>query len=251
MFCELWDNTPIRRELKQSTYNVPPSAITIIGGTTAQFLEDKNLMKNIETGFWGRFLFIPARFKEPPPSANPVPDVVLWDKLKGHLNLVKAMSGEVDFSHVESEMNQWVAEHEKRAESNGDLSPFFSRSGEYLKKLSIIAQAGLTPYISQGQLVVTPQAFKIGRMLSEWHRHELPKVFAEDMAMSWADDKMRLIRRMLNGNGGEMEHSKVLRRSHLTASQLGQIKTTMEETDEIEFYERNTGPKPVKMWKLK
>ena len=65
LFAELWDNTPLTRKLIKSNYKVKNPSVSIVSGTTAQFLEGNSLTKDIESGFWGRFLLIPARVNGP------------------------------------------------------------------------------------------------------------------------------------------------------------------------------------------
>ncbi len=252
LFAQLWDNVTQARALRTGHYHVEEPAPSILAATTAEFLEDKIRLKDVEAGFWGRWLFIPAQQKELSPRGNLAPDAMLWGRLKSHLRKVIQLRGEADFTQVQDDVDDWISEHEKATTSVPELTTFHSRGGEYLKKLCLVAQASLEPQCGGGKFAITPEAFRMAALFCEWHREQLTRVFADELAFSWTDEQRRKVRRLLQGAGGEMEHSQVLRRSHLSARQLKEIQRTMCETGELTITQANpaTGKRPTTVWRL-
>ena len=253
LFCELWDNITIKRELMKTTCNAKNPALTIIGASTAQFIENKVNQDDWEAGFWGRFLIVHAKIKQPSVRGMIIPDDILWNKIITHLTAVDILEGEADFSLIQNNIDNWIDIHESITSKETELSTFYSRSGEYLKKLSIIAQAGIDPIpVTSKRFTISKDALDMAVILSEWHRSEIAKILHEDVAFSWIDNKRRAVNRIFNEKGGKndiVDWSDLLRCTGLTAMKFKELMDTLIVRGDYEVCEVKTTTKPKKVIK--
>ncbi len=260
IFQELFDNIDIERRLKRNVFKITEPSVSIVAGTTSELLLDNTIkLSDLRGGYWGRYLFISAKTKEPSPEDESNVDRVLWASLENHLKEILRATGEIDFngeadfSLVKTDIKKWIETHEKLTEKNAQLNTFYTRSGEYLKKLSILCQLGIDSNFIFKRVTITPDALQMAILLSEWHRQELTSIFDTELTFTWIDNAKKKVLELIDSSkDGVIDNSVLLQRSHLSSKQLKEVLGTLLESEEIAGAQmESTGTKKKTIWKRK
>jgi hypothetical protein len=155
---KLYDGDRYERELKgtdsdgkQKRVVIEDSAVSILGGCVTECLSE-NLRgdSGLISGFWARFLLVPAweknRYIPPPP---PPPDAAAGNRLAFGLNKLRQLRGPVEFdSKARGVIGAWSETRQKEivgGEFEAILGAFWSRLETTCLKLSLILESSKNP----------------------------------------------------------------------------------------------------------
>ena len=196
-----------------SLASVRDPALTIMAGTTREWLESSIKETDLEGGFMGRWLFCHRQERGPHVSLRERkkadPGNIVRDSLVKHLHIVSQTGGVVDTSAIDDELEGWSGAYGQRDQSNNRMAGIFNRADMGALKLASIFTLSENPT----SLKITPEAW--GRAVRVWDAHEASAkyLFGSGLAFTKTGKLKRNIREFVRKNKAA-SRSQILR--HLT-----------------------------------
>jgi len=247
MLTELYDSPAewVVERQKSSKRIIENAAVSILGATTLDWLEDRVKSKDLRGGFLARFLFLPATKRGPRVTEQPGISHTIRLSLSDHLKAVAELEGQADFSEVWEDFDNWLYRYEVMAESGGmppELAGMYSRTGTTTLKLALIMQASLRP-----QLEITEQAMRKAIAFIEFIHNvtaEVTRSFADD----WFGKQMQNAMQAIVEHGGRITRKDLYRSVRIESRKLDSVIKTLVEQGRIEVGKGESekgGPKPT------
>ena len=250
MLTELYDSPDyyvIQRKMGGKT-TITHAAISLLGATTLDWLEERVKRRDLEGGFLARFLFLPAT--ERGPRVTEIPDMAhsIRLSLRDHLRSVAEMEGMADLSLVKKQYNDWLYKYERHVESGGmpsELTGVYSRAGVTARKLAVIFKASLRP----GELKISPEAMESATTFVEYIHRATAQVaggFADTRFERW----LNKVRQFIIRRGGAVSREDLFRHMKIKARELNEVMQALQESGEIEISRGETGGRPTTIYTL-
>lgn len=243
MLTELYDSPEefvVERKMGGKTVIKEP-ALSLLGATTLEWLEECVRRRDLEGGFLARFVFLPALERGPRvPLANAAKHHVYLE-LKDHLRTVSNLTGRADYSPCWKDYDKWLYDYERRAERKmpPELIGMYSRTGVTTLKLAVIFQASRCP-----QLQVTPEAMQDAKtFITEIHK--LTAMVTEGFGDTRFERDTQKVLRAIKDSRGKIGRSDLLRATKLESHMLDRVVKTLIEREEIETLREKTGGRPA------
>lgn len=251
MLTELYDSPAhyvIQRKMGGKT-TITDAAISLLGATTLDWLQERVKKRDLEGGFLARFLFLPATQRGP--RITEIPDIAhsIRLSLTDHLKSVAEMEGVADFSLVNKIYNDWLYKYERHVESGGmpsELTGVYSRTGVTARKLAVIFQASLKP----GELKISPDAMQSAMAFIEYI-HQATAQVARGFGDSWFEKQLIKARQFIISREGRVTREELMLHMKIKARDLDEIMRTLRESGEVEFSTEKTSGRPVTIYTLK
>jgi len=250
MLTELYDSPAEWVVERQKTRKriIENAAVSLLGATTSDWLEDRVKSKDLRGGFLARFLFLPATKRGPRVTKRPGITHTIRLSLTDHLKAVAELEGQADFSEVWEDFDDWLYRYEVMAESGGmppELAGMYSRTGTTTLKLALIMQASLRP-----QLEITDEAMRKAITFIEFVHNVTAKVtgsFADD----WFGKQLNRARQFLQDQGGEASREELFRYMRIEKRRLDAVIETLREQGFLEVGKgESTGGRPPTVYRL-
>jgi len=250
MLTELYDSPAQWVVERQKTKKriIENAAVSLLGATTSDWLEDRVKSKDLRGGFLARFLFLPARKRGPRVTKRPGITHAIALSLSDHLKAVAELEGQADFSEVWEGFDDWLYRYEVMAESGGmppELAGMYSRTGTTTLKLALIMQASLRP-----QLEITDEAMRKAITFIEFVHSVTAKVtgsFADD----WFGKQLNRARQFLQDQGGEASREELFRYMRIEKRRLDAVIETLREQGFLQIGKgESTGGRPPTVYRL-
>jgi hypothetical protein len=249
MLTELYDS-PERCVVERAKGNkrvIENAAVSLLGATTLDWLEERVKAKDLRGGFLARFLFLPATERGPRVEGRPHVNQSVKLTLKDWLWTVAELEGVADYSDVWNDYSDWLYEYERKIEKSnvpGDLMGVLSRAGTTTLKLALLFQASLRP-----QLRITAEAMEMAQQLVSY-LHYTTQAVARGFADDWFEKQMQKVMRFLVDRGGVVTRQALLRALRgLESRKLDSVLKTLREQGRIEISQGEGaprgGPKPT------
>lgn len=230
MLTELHDNPSrwVKERTKTKKKIIEEPAVSLLGATTLDWLQESVQAKDLRGGFLARFLFLPATDRGQPVKLQSASRHAVWLAQKDHLVNVAELRGEANYDDVFDVYEDWLGPYQMGAEMkmrgddrHADLIGLYSRSGVTALRLAMIFQASRRP-----QLRVTPEAMKDATTFLEYV-HQATSRVAMGFTDSWVGSQRQKVLQLVEAHG-EMKKSELLRKlQHLKVQQLDSILTTL------------------------
>lgn len=233
-----------QRELKSGQITVRRPAVNILGAAVTDVLVEWVRSKDLAGGFLSRFLFVP---QTTPVAYRGMTDPSFGEmrrELRDELIAMGQMKrNRVKESHGEHLIVGFTAEAQEAwerydeaslndpAAQSPEFSGFFSRSGLYSLKISILNAIAEKSWTVEIDHVLRAVAFV------DYCRDQIINVVDERMTSSKEGADIIRIHSLLTRLGGATDwvpYSQVLKRSHMTSRHLSDIVSTMDESGRIE-----------------
>lgn len=208
-------------------------ALSLLGATTMEWLNERVRGRDLAGGFLARFLFLPG--EERGPRVERIPDVTVsvQNSLAAHLVEVAEMRGYADFSQVQQGFSDWLYEYERKMEKSGmadRLGGMYSRTGTTTLKLAVIFQASLQP----NELTISPEAMdKAQRFVTYIHRQTA--MVAGGFADSWDEKQQYRVLKFLKERGGRVVREELYRYMQINSRKLDGVMVTLREQGRVEI----------------
>lgn len=240
ILTELYDAPEIwRRELKAETITVNHPTITILGGSTLDWLQKSIKDGDVRGGFAARILFWPATEKPQWKGLGATSSQSLAGSFVTHK--LSELIG-----HAETEMcptpdalaffNDWLKRHE-------DEDPNMSLQGFHVRLETAALKMAMLYEISAGDGTIPQEisrrSFEYGTTLADTLWQNVQVVVEQGFGRSRLGDEIEKTRGLLKA-AGRMAHSDLLKRTRFSAEELAKVIDTLEETGEVEV-DKSTG----------
>jgi len=112
MLTELYDSPDkwVIERRKEKKRCIENAAISLLGATTLDWLEERVKARDLRGGFLARFLFLPAIERGPRVIGNPHVNIAIRESLKDHLWHVAELEGTADYSRPQIEITSEAME---------------------------------------------------------------------------------------------------------------------------------------------
>lgn len=252
MLTELYDSPAqwVVERQKARKRIIENAAVSLLGATTLDWLEDRVKSKDLRGGFLARFLFLPARKRGPRVRTQPSVSNIIRLSLSDHLKTVAELEGQADYSPVWKSFDNWLYNYEVMAESGGmppELAGMYSRTGTTTLKLALIMQASLRP-----QLEITEEALTKAITLIEFV-HQVTAKVTSTFSDGWFGKQLVRVRQFLKSQRGEATREALFRHMNIEARKLDQVINTLKQQGVIDVGKaKRKGPgRPPVVYALK
>lgn len=251
------------KHLTKKHYTLSKVYTCFLAGTTPKSFHDKIASEDFYTGFLARWLVFDGEFNKDrwkgieqfSEEDNETRNILISTLIYIHsmfTGTVEATMDEktLDYYNSWSKSNQFeLFEHENRSE----LSPFYGRLEEYVVKISMIYEVSNVDRLhrqmelSRKHIIIHKDSLtKAIKFIEKYKREMLPELMSK--ANETKANKILLIIQDAGEEG--VQHSAVLRRSHLSARELKECINTLDESEKISITETKDGRKRKKIYRV-
>jgi hypothetical protein len=221
------------------TINRP--AITILAGSTVDWLRSKLSEGDLRGGLMGRFLLIPATEKLPDrglcePDRTKKATLVSFLKEIGKMNNISAIT-----TDIKAEFNSWLLKEQETIKrvADPDMAGFFHRVPGHALKLAILF------HISDWQATdshyeINQDDMHAAEVFSEWVLQETIKVAETGFTSSKTEMQLQSLFAKAGQRSEGMERGELLRKMHMTSRELDQLLDTAKARGQILEEHRKT-----------
>jgi hypothetical protein len=213
--------------------------LCMLGATTPDLMSRVIPQSAFGGGFLSRIIFA---VKNNTPRCVPFPklrDQLTRERLSAELLRISETRGQiVQSKEGEAWAIDWYTKHHKRLQAQEDLtlSGYLERKQDHMIKLCIVLLLS-----SGGDLILTPELYSQALSILNYTERTMGGAFTSIQTTDVGKDHDRILK-MMENNGGRMEHSRLLRRvyGHMDAQGFRRSVATLKEAG---FIEEILGPK--------
>jgi len=248
MLTELYDSPDkwVIERRKEKKRCIENAAISLLGATTLDWLEERVKARDLRGGFLARFLFLPAIERGPRVIGNPHVNIAIRESLKDHLWHVAELEGTADYSLVWGDYVDWLYGYEKKVEQSTmpkELIGVYSRAGTTTLKLALLFQASLRP-----QIEITSEAMEMAQAFLTYIHDETRRV-TSTFRDSWFEKQMQKAMQCIVERGGRTTRKDLYRGMSIESRKLDSVIKTLVEQGRIEVLKGEAsssgGPRPT------
>ncbi len=225
---EAFDCPPvIERLLKSGNLKVEKPCLSILGGSSPEWFNDAFKSKDLNGGFYARFMFVPAFVSGPYVGIPEARDDGIETSLADHLRAVSELTGRFDLTTVRSLFNDWDKKMRRRARE--DCPPEFagmrSRATTMALKTAMIFHVSRDPYSLTITEDDTRNAIKHIESTYATSEQYLTEKVAHNPEES---DRIRILDSLIRAGGFLVPWSDALKSSHLSSFKFTNCVTTLQ-----------------------
>ena len=221
--------------------------ISLIGGSSLIWLQERLKNSDFEGGFMARFLIVTATQKNGWLGIRPFRDETLEDTLVEYLRkLDNRETGSISIDEIEGEYNMWLMKYENSLTQGRIPSVcegFASRMGTFCLKLSMLFELSNNPDAT----VISPESFDKAIMLLKCLQNELAGLIEKGLAVDKTGRELERLRAYIQQNG-EVSHSDTLRFMKCDARYFQKLIDTLKEREEVEVSVVDTAGRKRKVY---
>ena len=235
LLVDTFDNPEFdsRRTKKDGETQINFPAPTILSATTLDWFEASLHQDDVGGGFLSRLFIVPAQERgewKGIGATRSDADRLQKEDLGEYLERVRGgMEGELDISEIRQPFNEWLRNYEESwsYRCSPELAGTISRSGANVLKLTIIFQADQAP-----STTLSLQAFERARKTVEFANDQTARLLAQGLGLSPDARQRKRIAAMIE-RAGTIEHSVLLKNSHIDSKHLKRHIETLHEAQEV------------------
>lgn len=261
LLTQLWESPLFTRNRKGSgKVTIENAALTMLGASTRDWLQDNLKQSDFRTGFLVRFLFVPAYVNEPWVSANVAtrPDYAAMESLAECLTRFAEYSGPVSFARVTDIIDEWDKGFKLKFKSfsrTGQYDGLGSRAQSYAKKFAMLFQVGASLHDVNGKSTwgyIEPWVMELAIETVEWVFRRQIEMFTRDFAFSKEGRNRQILLDFIRDQGGQVNHAKVSRDTSLQGKELKDAVAAAQEAGYIKIFQQTTdkGGRPATYYQL-
>lgn len=259
-FTSLYDLSHYVRSTRgnKDPVEIDNPAITILAGSTKDWLLESVKPSDFRSGFLARMLFMAGSVKEPRIEGEPVKDVGQFDDLVDRLKGLARLHGEMRFTEVRKEYDRWLAGFEDTYHDNmpAEVSGLISRAGATVLKLAMIFHVASAPYVARPEnplFRVSPESLQKAIRFVTWVIERQLWLIKEEFALTPFDQQRHRVIELLKAHKQQtMTHGELLRATRWSSKDFIAVVENLVETGDIVVYAtEKTGPgRPTKLYAL-
>jgi hypothetical protein len=228
---ELYDCPPTySRELKGRSFTVKEPVLSILAASTVEWLQREMGEDDVRGGFFSRFLFVPEGLKGPTVAIPAEPDPRAETELVRGLSRLLRLQGRADVSALRVPYERWYAKLVLKLyeQEDGDtMSAFAGRLSVTSLKLALLY------HVAESEtLAVSPEALERALALTGWLQEAAGWLLQDGLSFSRWDKERKRVLGLIRQKPG-IQHSALLKASHMPARQLKEIVSTLGEEGTI------------------
>lgn len=228
---DLFDCPPLfRRALQTETVVVKAPALSILTASTPEWLLAHMGEVDLLGGFFPRFLYV---FFEPPAQSFAIPpkgDPQQGNLLVEGLQRVKTRTGPVEFGETRARYEEFYARVQQQAQRGGVLDLY----GVFLGRLPVhVLKLALCLHAAEDEgLTLAPETMARAIALGGWLSYQLHAALRRGLALNPKErERVRLLALIQRDPG--ITRGLLLRGSHLSAKELDEALTTLEQAGQV------------------
>jgi len=203
-----WYDCPTERTKKtttQSKYYIYRPFISILGGSTIDWLVEGCRESDLMGGFLPRWLFFTNTSQDFELSFRDTGDPRLRDKLQAHCEKLKSYQGEVRYSDEAMDAyHDWYQAFVK--DTDAVMASWSARLAAYAHKIAIVFEA-----VTTRRNVIGVETSQLACKLVSRLKIDLAQMLDEQLAFSEVDKQCNRLMELIRAHGGRVEHSMALR----------------------------------------
>ena len=239
LLTSLFDNEPYTRAIKGGKSGgqvdrVENAALTILGTTTIDWLQNEMQLEDMRAGFTARVLWCFAENKEPRVRKRNWVTEEQTKCLTDYLTDLSEWLGEdgavqADFSRADKRYFEWLEAFEDRYDGNvpAEVSGVIARASTYVQKVAAVLSASDGHQNTNRLLIVRPEHLDRAIEFVEWSIARQHVMVSEQLAFSDYDRARNRVLDVLKANGGRTPYQQVVRVLGREKNKVDQIVTTM------------------------
>jgi len=253
ILTELFDPVYIyKRKLQKGDIEINRPALNILAASTADWLMERLTSGDLRGGFVGRFLICGATSKERWMGLAEDKSDRAWEEMLGqYLRLVCEMKHTtVDLKGIRDKFNLWLHNLENSQTITSEMIGFISRIGTHTLKLAILFM--LSKSMQKNEICINPSldhdSLDRAQYFIERILEGVKDLTENTLVFSKTEQQLQgMLRRI--GNSG-IEHSQLLKLSHMKKEEFNRMIETLAERQEISRKIVKTGGKPQTVYML-
>jgi hypothetical protein len=234
---EIYDASFYSRQTKGGSQKIEKPAVSILAGSTIDWVVDRITSGDLRSGWLCRFLYWPATQKNGWKGMNIKHDMEMKEQLQRFLAELSYANGEVEMSpQITEAYNEWLRGHESEVNDQklpADLQGFYTRIATYVLKFAILYQLSINL-----TTIITTEALGYAIRLAEYLKVNLIGLIQDDMVTTRDGKELNQLLSIIRTNPG-IDRSTLLRKSHLTARKMDDLINTLVQREDVNI-EANT-----------
>lgn len=233
----------LRRALQTETVVVKEPTLSLLTASTPEWLLAHMDEVDLLGGFFPRFLYV---FFEPPAQSFAIPpagDPQKVNLLVEGLQRVKALNGPVEFGETRARYEEFYAGVQQEAQRAGGLDLY----GVFLGRLPVhVLKLALCLHAVEGEgLTLAPDTMARAIGLGEWLSNRLHAALRRGLALNPKErERVRLLALIQRAPG--ITRGLLLRHSHLSAKELDEALTTLEQAGQVQVKGKGVRGEPFR-----
>lgn len=241
--------------MARGTAEVKDPALSIIAGTTPEWLEDRIKEGDVRGGFIARFLFWPASKSDKLPWKNPlevVENEAMIDQLTMALNHMRRFQGE--FRPVQEAKDGWGAfvrpiDEEEDPRLTGDLQGFAHRLPMNTLKIAMCVEAAamMGAQGARPAMEISAQSMNQAVRIAQWQADKTSELFGGDEGLKYTKGaaEQRKLMRLLEQHGvvvdgaKEISQRELMRKTGMVGREMTMFADALAQSGRIEIVRRS------------
>ena len=236
LLTELYGNKPYLRETMKDTSRIESHSISILAGSTIEWLRGRAAAGDLEAGFLPRFLFWRGDTKLPRKGWTWRRHDPVEEYLAQHLRWISELPPRpaLPSDEVRTRFDEWNEKHEAEVNSQqlpSSLRGFYTRLATYTLKFALLYQLVLT--VDGFSWVITLPALEYAIKLVEYLKRSLIETVEEYLVQGRDAQDIDKVAQALKDLGGEASRSALLRRSRMLVQHFDKVMATLIQSGEV------------------
>ena len=229
---EIYDTGDYTRDTRSSgSVKIEGCALSIIAGSTIDWIIDRINGGDLRSGFLARFLFWPATRKNGWRGFGDTANVTINASMLSFVDCLAEMKGEATFdAEVIVLYNAWLREHENEVNTHAlpvELQGFYTRIGTYVLKLAVLYQLSLSL-----SLEVTMEAMSYAIKLAEYLKSHLIRLIEDELVFTRDGKEIKRIKEIIQ-SAGTIERAELVRKAKMQSRRLDGLLMTLQQGEEL------------------
>lgn len=207
--------------------------ISLIGGSSLIWLQERLKSSDFGGGFLARFLLSTATEKERWLGIRQFKDPIIEEELVKYLRELDELEiGEMSLEEIEGEFNLWLSEHEKKMTDSKvppELEGFVARIGSYCLKLSLLFELSNEPKSHS----ISPNSFDKAKEMLKYQDEELRTLIDTGLTLDKTGRDLEKLKSFIHSNNG-IKRSDGLRYMKCDAAYFNRLVETLHQRQDIE-----------------
>jgi hypothetical protein len=246
---EVYDGGDYRRETKGGTIEITNPAVSIMAGTTIDWIVSQTKGDDLKSGFFARFLFWPGREKNGWKGlGDQQEDPMFWTCVELVRQVAEVKGQVVVTPEILETYNKWLRKFETGVNEEhlpGMLQGFLTRLGTYVLKFAVLYQLSMTQ-----ELGISPEAMYYATRLADYLKSHLVRLMEDEMVISRDGQELNAIAEIIGAEPG-LSKSAILRKSKMKARNLNDLLDTLFQSERIRAETEKTASKPIVRYYLR
>ena len=213
----------------EGAFNIEYPCINLMAATTPAWLEGNTKIEDWQEGFMSRFIIAYATREDfKGISERTVEEKQAQEKIISWFDRVEKITGSMDFSEVQDELNEEVKNKYKQNKEE-ILTGFYNRAADYLIKFSMLYQVSLN-YKEQK---ISSEALGYAKRLFSYIENNYVNTMSELSLTRESKDINKVYRAVKHSGSYGISRSILLQKSGFYSNKLSSVLTTLKESGKV------------------